>query len=151
MTVDCPILIVEDNARERELIATAITSYDLSRNVMTLSSGTEVLDYFDKRGEFQDRQTLPCLVILDLDLNDMHGLDVLRAIRAKEDSREVPVVIFSGSESALDAAVARELRADGFIVKPTDFHDLQATVRSLAVFWSSQERANTPMGSRNND
>jgi DNA-binding response OmpR family regulator len=63
----------------------------------------------------------------------------------------VPVVIFSGSDSALDAAVARELNADGFVVKPTNFHDLQATVRSLAVFWASPVRANSPMGSGNND
>jgi CheY-like chemotaxis protein len=78
MTPNCPILIVEDNGRERELIASAITSYDLSRNVLSVGSGAEVMDYFGRRGEYADRDSLPCLVILDLDLTDMHGLEVLR-------------------------------------------------------------------------
>ncbi len=146
-----PILIVEDNPRERELIASALTGYDLSSHVVTMGSGAELLDYIARRGAYQKRMSVPALVILDLDLTDMHGLELLKAIRHDRDLGAVPVVIFSGSESALDAAVARELRADGFIVKPTDFHDLQATVRTLAVFWASQVRRTAPAGTSNND
>jgi CheY-like chemotaxis protein len=151
MIEDRPIVIVEDNPRERELIASALTGYDLSHNVVTFGSGAEMLDYVGRRGAHQLRGSAPCLVVLDLDLKDMHGLEVLKAIRLDHELGNIPVVIFSGSESALDAAVARELRADGFIVKPTDFHSLQATVRSLAVFWASQVRTGAPMGSSNND
>lgn len=151
MTGERPIVVVEDNARERELIASALTSYDLSRNVIALGSGNEMLDFIAGRGAHGGYRPVPSLVILDLDLNDMHGLDVLKAIREDRELGATPVVIFSGSQSALDAAVARELRADGFIVKPTDFHDLQATVRSLAVFWASQVRTSLPMGTSNND
>lgn len=146
-----PIVIVEDNPRERELIASALTGYDLTRNVIVLGSGREALEYIARRGASPSRADIPCLVILDLELKDMHGLDVLKAIRSDRDCGGVPVVIFSGSDSALDAAVARELRGDGFVVKPTDFHDLQAAVRSLAVFWGSQIRTEAPMGCSNND
>lgn len=151
MLEERPILIVEDNPRERELIAAALTDYDLSRNVLTMGSGSEVFDFIGRRGAYQVRREVPSLVILDLDLHDMHGLDILKAIRKDREMGAVPVVIFSGSDSALDAAVARELRADGFILKPTDIHDLQATVRSLAVFWASQVRTVIPMGNGNND
>lgn len=146
-----PILIVEDNERERELIAAALVGYDLTENVIALGSGGEVMDYVERRGPYHDRRSIPSLVILDLDLQDIHGLELLKKIRQSREMGNVPVVIFSGSDSALDAAVARELRADGFIVKPSSFQDLQATVRSLAVFWASQVRANTPMGTGNND
>ena len=146
-----PIVIVEDNARESELIAAALTGYDLTQHVLQFGTGGQMLDFIARRGGFRDRRPTPSLVILDLDLSDMHGLDVLKAIRHDAELSAVPVVIFSGSQSALDAAVARELRADGFIVKPTDFHDLQATVRSLAVFWASQVRTKLPMGTSNND
>ncbi|WP_187148968.1 response regulator [Candidatus Korobacter versatilis] len=146
-----PILIVEDNPRERELIASALIGYELSGNVMSMSCGAELLDYIARRGSYHSRRTVPSLVILDLDLEDMHGLELLRAIRHDREMGAVPVVIFSGSDSALDAAVARELRADGFVVKPTDFHDLQTTVRSLAVFWASQVRKTAPTGTSNND
>lgn len=146
-----PILIVEDNERERELIASALTGYELSQNVMALTSGSELMNYVERRGEYHGRRGIPSLIILDLDLPDVHGLELLKKIRQSGEMGNVPVVIFSGSDSALDAAVARELRADGFIVKPSSFQDLQATVRSLAVFWASQVRANTPMGIGNND
>jgi len=146
-----PILIVEDNPRERELIASALTGYDLSGNVISMGSGSELLDYIARRGGYHARTSVPALVILDLDLDDTHGLELLKAIRHDREMGAVPVVIFSGSESALDAAVARELRADGFIVKPTDFHDLQATVRSLAVFWASRVRKTAPTGTSSND
>jgi len=146
-----PILIVEDNPRERELIASALTGYDLSRNVLTLGSGSEFMDYLGRRGPHHSRTAIPALVILDLDLPDIHGLDLLKTIRHDREMSAVPVVIFSGSDSALDAAVARELRADGFIVKPTEFCDLQATVRSLAVFWASHVRTVAPAGTSNND
>lgn len=146
-----PIVIVEDDSRERELIASALTEYDLSRNVITFGSGTEMLDFIDSHADHLGARAIPSLVILDLDLKDMHGLEVLKSVRRSRELGAVPVVIFSGSQSALDAAVARELQADGFIVKPTDFHDLQATVRSLAVFWASQVRTSLPMGSSNND
>jgi DNA-binding response OmpR family regulator len=145
-----PIVIVEDNARERELIASALTGYDLTGSVVAMGTGTEFLDYIARRGTFTSRTSVPSLVILDLDLSDMHGLDLLKAIRSDKELGSVPVVIFSGSDSALDAAVARELRADGFIVKPTEFHDLQATVRGLAVFWASQNRTSAPAGAAPN-
>jgi len=150
MIEERPIVIVEDNPQERELIASALTSFDLSRNVISFASGKEVLDFIAGRGGHQHRP-MPSLVILDLDLKDFHGLDILKAIREDRELSATPVVIFSGSQSALDAAVARELHADGFIVKPTDFHDLQATVRSLAVFWASQVRTTLPTGTSNND
>ena len=151
MMEERPIVIVEDNARERELIASALTGYDLSSNVIAFGSGAEMLDFIDKRGAYHDKRPIPSLVILDLDLDDLHGLEVLKTIRNNHELSAVPVVIFSGSDSALDAAVARELRADGFILKPTNFRELQATVRSLAVFWASQVRTTLPRGSSNND
>lgn len=147
-----PIVIVEDNARERELIAAALTGYDLSRNVITMGSGAEMLDYVAGRGNFGSfTRRMPALVILDLDLEDVHGLDVLKTIRQDPEMGSTPVVIFSGSDSALDAAVARELRADGYIVKPSSFEDMQATVRSLAVFWGTHARNQSTAGSSNND
>jgi DNA-binding response OmpR family regulator len=151
MIEDRPIVIVEDNARERELIASALTGYDLTNQLLQFGTGGQMLDFIARRGGFHEKRPTPSLVILDLELEDVHGLEVLKAIRQNAELSGVPVVIFSGSQSALDAAVARELRADGFIVKPTDFHDLQATVRSLAVFWSSQVRTKLPVGTSNND
>ncbi len=136
------ILIVEDNDKDRELIANALTSHDLAHNIVAVETGKEALDFIYERGQFRGHGSRTCLAILDLDLPDSHGFDVLKEMRSHPSYRELPVLVLTGSDSALDAAAARQLGATAFLVKPTDWADLEATVRSSTVFWASQFTAN---------
>ncbi len=134
------ILIVEDNPTERELLTEALRSYDLAENVVGLEAGKPALDYLYQRGRYQERRSDPCLAILDLDLPDLHGFDVLKGIREHPELNDIPVLVLTGSDSALDAAVARELGADSFVVKPSDWKGLQSIARSSAVFLAGKKR-----------
>ena len=132
------ILVVEDNDRDRELIVHALRSFDIAQNVVEASSANEALDFLRRRGKYESDRSRPSLAMLDLNLPDSHGLEIVKAIREMAEYKDVPIIIFTGSHSAIDAAAARQLGANAFVVKPTSWEDMEALVRSSAVFWAEQ-------------
>ena len=133
------ILVVEDNDKDRELIVHALTSHEIANHVIAVKNGHEALTYLNQRRHFGDAHSHLSLVIIDLDLPDAHGLEILKKLRTELELRNVPVMILTGSASALDAAAARQLGANAYVVKPTQWEDMQALVRSSAIFWAQQE------------
>lgn len=143
ITANESILIVEDNPTERELLTEALRTYELSDNLVTVDGAKPALDYIYRRGRFEARRSEPCMAILDLDLPDMHGFEVLKAIREHPEHSDLPVLVLTGSDSALDAAVARELGASSFVVKPSDWSGLQNIARSSAIFLAGKKKRQT--------
>ena len=134
------ILIVEDNDQDRELTVHALTSHEIAQNIVAVGSAVEAMDYLHRRGRHRGHGSRPSLAIIDLHLPDSHGLELVRDIRNNPEYQDLPIVIFTGSQSAIDAAAARQLGANAFMVKPTHWEDMQALVRSTAVFWAQQEQ-----------
>jgi CheY-like chemotaxis protein len=135
------ILIVEDNDLDRELIVHALTSYDLAQTVVAVSSVSEALDFLNCEGKYAGNRSRPSLAMVDLNLPDSHGLELVKTIRSHSEFRELPIIVFTGSQSAIDAAAARQLGANAFVVKPTLWEDMCALVRSSAAFWAQQAPA----------
>ena len=132
------ILLVEDNFHDIELMVESLRDAGLDRNLVVVRDGVEALDYLCRRGKHRNRTTEPSMVVLDVELPTLSGLDVLREIRAERSLAHLPVVIFSNSHDMNHLKVAKELRANAYIVKPTQFRDFQHAVRTLAMFWSGE-------------
>src|SRR3954447_21729976 len=103
------ILIVEDSDQDRELIVHALVSQGIAENVVAVASAKEALEYLDGDGPYHHHRARPALAILDLQLPDSHGLELVKTIRERADYSDLPVVILTGSNSAIDAAAARRL------------------------------------------
>jgi two-component system response regulator len=131
------ILLVEDNPNDAELTMRALKKNKLANNVMIARDGTEALDFLFCRGKFGDRDitSTPKVVLLDLKLPKINGLEVLKII--KEDSRtsSVPVVVVTSSAEEPDIQEAYLLGANSFIVKPVDFEQFINTMSSLGLYW----------------
>jgi two-component system response regulator len=131
------ILLVEDNANDEELTLRALKKSNLANAVIVTRDGSEALDYLFGRASFAGRDVsdLPQVVLLDLNLPKIGGLDVLRAIRADDRTRVLPVVILTSSKEDKDLAAGYASGANSYIVKPVDFTQLSESVRQLGLYW----------------
>ena len=130
------ILLVEDDPRDVELTLTALEEYQLANVVDVARDGEEALDYLYRRGSFQARDGHdPAVVILDLKLPKVDGLEVLRQIKADERLRLLPVVVLTSSREETDLVTSYELGVNAYVVKPVDFHKFVEAIKSLAGFW----------------
>jgi len=130
------ILLVEDNPNDAELALHGLQRFHLSNDVRVMTDGEEALDYLFCRGAFVERSVdLPRVVLLDLGLPRMNGMEVLREIRENPRTHELPVVIMTsaGEQRDIDAGLAGG--ANSFIVKPVDFHQLADAVRPFGLHW----------------
>ncbi|BDP41409.1 two-component system response regulator [Deinococcus aetherius] len=140
------VLLIEDDAQAIELGRRAFAGHGRF-DVTAVQTGQAGLDFLRRAGAFQGREdTLPALVILDLGLPDMPGLDVLDEIKRDERLSFLPVVILTVSEEANDARAARDLGAAFFISKPVGPEEFEATVNAVGHFWSNLSR--TPSAPR---
>lgn len=131
-----PILVVEDDPLDRELVKVALDRANLADQYEFVSDGEEALDYLLRRGQFHARPlTNPLLVILDLKLPKVDGLEVLQALRANLDTAQIPVVMLTSSKEERDIAKGYEFGANAFIVKPHEFSDLKKVIEEVGVFW----------------
>lgn len=133
MTHPASILLVEDNPALAELVAVALREHDVT--LAHAATGADAL------GALAEAVSPPRLVLLDLDLPDMRGVDVLRDIRADDPGRTLPVVVLSSSEEEEDIASAAALGANSYVVKPADFQRFRATVQQVAAYWIGLHRA----------
>ncbi|NOZ51965.1 MAG: response regulator [Gammaproteobacteria bacterium] len=133
----CTILIVEDESDHRELILRSFESLEISHLVRVVADGEAAMDYLHQRGEFSnpEQNPGPQLIILDLRLTKMDGLEVLRAIKTNAEWKKIPVVIYSGSTLQQDIDEAYRLKANSYLVKPSDAEENAKVLREMARYW----------------
>lgn len=132
-----PILLAEDNPNDVELTLTALRGLHLANEIVVVHDGTEALDFLQRRGSYAKRANVdPAVVILDLKMPRVDGLQVLREIRANDAIRTVPVVILTSSREESDLLRGYALGANAFVVKPVDFDEFVHAVSQLGVFWT---------------
>ena len=131
------ILIVEDDPRDVELTLTALEDYKLANEVVVCRDGQEALDYLNSRGKFSDRvNENPAVMLLDLKLPKVDGLEVLQQIKSDERLRMIPVVMLTSSHEEKDMMRSYKLGVNAYVVKPVDFHEFVNAVKELGVFWA---------------
>ncbi|MCU1382581.1 MAG: response regulator [Acidobacteria bacterium] len=132
------ILLVEDSLRDAELILNALEPHRLALEVTHVRDGAEALDYLYRRGPFADRPDgLPALLLLDLKLPKVDGLEVLRQIKADAILKVVPVVMMTSSRQEQDLVRSYELGVNAYVVKPMKFQDFVDAVRQVSGFWTA--------------
>ena len=134
---DGAILLVEDNADDVELTLRALTRQKISNDVTVMTDGQQALDYLFGAGEYVGRDTtkLPIVVLLDLNLPKVGGLEVLRSLRADARTKLLPVVILTSSKEERDLIEGYSLGANSYVRKPVDFIEFAEAVRILGVYW----------------
>jgi len=137
------ILLVEDNPDDAKLTLRAFKRNNMVNPVMVARDGVEALDIVFARGAHAGRagKPLPTLIILDLKLPKLDGLDVLRALRADERTRLIPVVVLTSSKEDQDLIQSYSLGANSYVRKPVDFAEFQEAVRLLGIYWLMTNQA----------
>lgn len=131
------ILLVEDDPRDVELTLTALDDYKLANEVVVARDGQQALDYLRCQGEYKTRTNEnPAVLLLDLKLPKVDGLEVLKEIRADERLKLIPVVVLTSSQEEKDMIRSYTLGVNAYVVKPVDFHEFINAVKELGVFWA---------------
>jgi CheY-like chemotaxis protein len=131
------ILLVEDDPRDVELTLTALHEYNLVNAVFVARDGQEALDYLYCRGPFSGRDgSRPAVMLLDLKLPKINGLEVLQQVRSDQQLKLLPVVVLTSSHEEKDLVRSYELGVNAYVVKPVDFHAFVNAVKELGVFWA---------------
>jgi two-component system response regulator len=131
------ILLVEDNPRDAELTIRALKKHNLANLLFTVEDGAEALDFIFGRGKYaaRDGGQPPKVVLLDLKLPKVSGLEVLRVLKQDEKTRSIPVVVVTSSREDPDIKTAYGLGANSYVVKPVDFDAFFEAVSSLGLYW----------------
>lgn len=129
------ILVVEDNAGDARLITEALRDAAVNAEVHIVENGTDALDFLQRSGS-DGKQRWPSIVLLDLNLPQLDGFDVLRAVKSDAALRSLPVIVFSSSGDARDVAKAYALRANAYVAKPMILDEYLRCVRVIVGFWS---------------
>jgi CheY-like chemotaxis protein len=131
------ILLVEDNPRDEELTLRALRKSNLANPVVVTRDGVEALDYLFGRGPHADRDLsiMPQVILLDLKLPKVDGLEVLKALRANDSTRLIPVVVLTSSTEEQDRISSYSLGANSYVRKPVDFIQFVEAVRQLGLYW----------------
>ena len=120
-----------------ELTLTALEDYKLANEVVVCRDGQEALDYLYSRGKFSDRvNENPAVMLLDLKLPKVDGLEVLQQVKSDERLRMIPVVMLTSSHEEKDMMQSYKLGVNAYVVKPVDFHEFVNAVKELGVFWA---------------
>jgi CheY-like chemotaxis protein len=138
MTNEVPILLIEDNPSDVELALHAFKLNNISNDVQVCRDGEEALEYLFRRGPFAARgvESDPQVILLDLKLPKVDGIEVLRAVKGDPILRRVPVVVLTASKQDRDLVDAYDLGVNSYIVKPVDFDQFAMAVRSIGFYWT---------------
>jgi len=132
-----PILLVEDNPNDLELTLLALERSQLANEVIVVRDGAEALDYLFRRNSHADRpQGNPAVLLLDLKLPKVDGLEVLEQVRASADLRSIPVVMLTSSREEPDLDRAYQLGVNAYVVKPVEFKEFVGAISDLGIFWA---------------
>ena len=131
------ILLVEDNPNDAELALRALKKNNLANNILVVTDGEEALDFVFARGAFSERkiENSPKVILLDLKLPKVDGLEVLRAIKSDPHTKIIPVVVLTSSKAESEIVESYRLGVNSYIVKPVDFDKFVAAVRDLGLYW----------------
>lgn len=131
------ILLVEDDPKDVELTLTALEEYNLANEVVVAADGEQALDYLYYRGNYVRRaHENPSVLLLDLKLPKVDGLDVLKQLKSDENLRMIPVVVLTSSREEKDMVASYKLGVNAYVVKPVDFHEFVNAIKELGVFWA---------------
>ncbi len=131
------ILLAEDNQNDIELTLSALDEYNLANEVVVVRDGVEVLDYLFRRGQFAEHaNSVPAVILLDLKMPRMDGLEALRQLRADPRFKHVPVVMITSSREEQDLVRSYELGVNAYVVKPVDFQKFVECIKQIGFFWA---------------
>jgi CheY-like chemotaxis protein len=132
-----PILLAEDSPRDAELTLAALNKCQLCNEVVIVRDGAQVLDFLRCRGKFADRPARePAVILLDLKMPKVTGIEVLEQVRADAALRPIPIVMLTSSREEKDVVRSYELGVNAFVVKPVDFREFFQAVQDLGMFWA---------------
>lgn len=131
------ILLVEDSLRDAELALDALAANQLANEVVHLRDGADALDYLHRRGQFADRSDgEPAVVLLDLKMPKLDGLEVLRQMKSDPHLKVIPVVVMTSSREEGDVLRSYELGVNAYVVKPVKFQEFVEAVQQVGAFWA---------------
>jgi len=137
MSVLKRILYAEDSPMDVELTLAALEEHHLANEVVAVGDGVEALDYLYRRGAFATREAgNPAVVLLDLKMPRVDGLEVLRQVKSDPELRTIPVVIMTSSREERDLVESYRLGVNAYVVKPVDFEQFVAAVKEVGMFWA---------------
>ena len=130
------VLLIEDRPEDAELTIRALKQHNLVNEVKWLEDGQEALDYLFRNGEGKDAMVeLPKLILLDLKLPKVNGLEVLEKIKKSEQTKHIPIVVLTSSKEDVDVGKAYKLGANSYIVKPVDFKSFAESIKQVGLYW----------------
>jgi two-component system response regulator len=131
------ILLVEDNPNDRELTIRALKKRGVANHIFTVQDGAEALDFLFGRGAYSDRELIhrPALILLDLKLPKVDGIEVLRTIKGDDHTKTIPVVVLTSSRENTDVRECYRMGVNSYIVKPVEFSDFSEAVGQLGMYW----------------
>ena len=131
------ILLVEDNRHDAELTMRALTKSELRNRLHWVEDGVEALDFIRATGAYQGRDPnqFPKLILLDLKMPRLNGLDVVRELKSDERTRPIPVVVMTSSNQNRDITESYRLGVNGYVTKPIHFMDLAEAISQIAIYW----------------
>jgi CheY-like chemotaxis protein len=139
------ILLVEDNPRDAELTMRALRKGGVANKLLWVKDGEQALEYLFRRGAYAERDAAqPRLVLLDLKMPRVDGIEVLRAVKGADATRRIPIVVMTSSQEEKDLAQSYELGVNSYVVKPLDFAAITELVRQAGYYWLAINR--TPGG-----
>jgi CheY-like chemotaxis protein len=131
------ILLAEDSPQDVEMTLAAMDEFELANAVVVVSNGAEALDYLYGRGKFAAHGNgLPVVVLLDLKMPKVDGLEVLRQLKSDPELRRIPVVMMTSSREEQDLVRSYDMGVNAYVVKPVDFKQFTDSVRKLSCFWA---------------
>jgi CheY-like chemotaxis protein len=143
------IVLAEDNANDVELTLTALRENHVANDVIVVRDGAEALDYLYKRNGYADRAgNNPALLLLDLKMPKVDGIEVLRQVKTDPALKTIPVVMLTSSREEQDLLRTYDLGVNAYVVKPVDFHEFVDAVKLLGSFWAVVNETPPPGGSR---
>ena len=130
------ILLVDDNPRDVELTRAAISKLELEIEIMVVNDGNQALDYLFRRNDYAGlEKSHPSLILLDLKMPKVNGLEVLRIVKSDPDLLTIPIIVLSSSEQDKDVHESYGYGANAYVVKPIDFSEFTETIKTILNFW----------------
>ena len=131
------ILLAEDDLKDVELTVNALNEHNLANDILVVRDGAEALDYLYRRGAFaQEPDGNPIVILLDLKMPKVDGIQVLRQIKSDKNLQTIPVVILTSSRESQDLQTCYQLGVNAYVVKPVKFSDFVEAVKEIGVFWA---------------
>ncbi len=137
MKYETDILLVEDSMQDAELAIRALKKNNLVNNLVHLKNGAEALEYIFAEGNYADRDILnmPKVILLDLKMPKVGGIEVLKRLKADERTKRIPIVVLTSSKEDPDIQICYDLGANSYVVKPVKFDDFVKAVSNLGLYW----------------